>query len=140
MKIEMSEKSLKMWGEYWVRGFDRFLCQTHVTTWFTLQTSILRVDHQTQVEVWVWEPLKFEYWEFSQCITITETSVLSNFVLICCENMVSNSPQHFWFLTCCRVVLCCILQSLVSEPWNGFFFTPSFYLCLYWFRISHFHI
>lgn len=32
-------------------GFKKFLSQTHVTTWFTLQTSVLRVDHHnTQVK------------------------------------------------------------------------------------------
>lgn len=117
------------------RGFNKFLSQTHVTTWFTLQTSVLRVDHHnTQVEVWVWEPLKLEYWEFSQCITITETSVLNNFVPITvkirCPTALNIS--NFLFLVGWS---CVTYYDHRFQSHETVSFSHLHFICVYWFRI-----
>lgn len=59
---------------------------------YTLQLSIVVLDQYCSAGGSV---RAIEHFKFFQWITITETSVLNNFVQMHCENSVFNSPQHF---------------------------------------------
>lgn len=59
---------------------------------YMLQLSIVVLDQYCSAGGSV---RAIEHFEFFQWITITETSVLNNFVQMHCENSVFNSPQHF---------------------------------------------